>query len=558
MSYYIGVDVGTGSARACLIDETGEIIAQDALEIQRWEPKLHHINQSSENIWKCICHCVQAVTKDIDILKVKGIAYDATCSLVVLNGRGESVPVGPDFSNANQDTILWMDHRAPSQTARIKSTGHPLLRYVGGQMSIEMEIPKIMWLKENMPQHMWQDTQFYDLSDFLTDKSTGINSRSFCSVTCKLGYVPIGVDGSTTGWNKEFLVSLGLEDLCANDFSRMGGVEGKNGAYFSAGDPVGRLTEKSAKELGLHTDVVVGSGVIDAYSGWIGTIASKTPQLPTHPITSRLALVAGTSTCHIVMSDEAVFVPGVWGPYRDALVRGKWCGEGGQSTTGQLLAWLTSTHPASAELNELSVKTGKNKFELLNRRLHDLASAEDLQHIALLAKNMFWYGDLYGNRSPIADPNMRGSITGLSMDSSLNDLAIQYLACLEFICQQTKQIVQAMNAAGHSVEYLYLSGGQCRNEILTSLLATCTDMPVIIPYYIDSAVVLGTAMLAARAATNHPLFDVMEQLSRPGTVVFPSQDVQLRALLEAKYKIFLDQIETQQSYRKQIAEALGN
>lgn len=556
MSYYIGVDVGTGSARACVTTETGEIIAQAALEIQRWEPKLNHINQSSENIWECICNCVHEVTKNIDVLKVEGIAFDATCSLVVRNGRDESVPVGPDFSNANQDTILWMDHRAPEQTSRIKSTGHPLLRFVGGQMSIEMEIPKIMWLKENMPKNLWNDTYFYDLGDFLTHKSTGTNSRSFCSVTCKLGYVPIGVDGSTTGWNKEFLESIGLEDLCDDGFIRMGGLIGKNGTYQSPGEPVGHLTESAAKDLGLHTGVVVGSGVIDAYSGWIGTVASKTPELPDHPITSRLALVAGTSTCHIVMSDEPVFVPGVWGPYRDALVKGRWCAEGGQSATGQLLAWLISAHPASAELSDMSTKTGRNKFDILNDKLYELAEFSGERSVYLLAKNMFWYGDLHGNRSPIADINMRGSITGLSMDTSLNDLAVQYLACLEFICQQTRQIVEAMNKAGHGVKYLYLSGGQCRNKLLTTLMATCTKMPLITPYYVDSAVVLGTAMLAATAATGQPLLDVMKRLSRRGAVILPLEDPQVASLLEAKYKIFLDQIERQQSYRRKVEEAL--
>lgn len=134
---------------------------------------------------------------------------------------------GPDFVNIdNQDrnVILWLDHRPVDETEKINATDHNLLRYVGGKMSIEMEIPKVLWLKNNMPKELFDRCKFYDLGDALTHLATGSETRSFCSTVCKQGYVPIGVDGSTKGWQEDFFEEIGLGDLAKNDFQRMGGV----------------------------------------------------------------------------------------------------------------------------------------------------------------------------------------------------------------------------------------------------------------------------------------------------------------------------------------------
>lgn len=560
---YIGIDIGTGSARACLINEEGEILSVSTQPILRFTPKQDFVNQSSENIWNSICKVTKDVVRDSNVKPedVKGIAFDATCSLIATKGPAgkETLPVGPDFTNKDEDVILWMDHRAAEETIKIKATGHPLLKFVGGQMSIEMEVPKMMWLSKHMPKENFDVAHFYDLSDWLTMHSTGIDARSFCSVACKQGYVPQGVEGSKTGWSKEFLTQVGLSSLTEDNFARLGGVDGINGIYHSAGEPVGNLTSEAASELGLTTKTVVGSGVIDAYSGWVGTVAAKTPELDAaeNPVNSRLAAVAGTSTCHIVQSKEPVFVPGVWGPYRDVLVPGMWCAEGGQSTTGELISHVLTTHPAHAELELLAEKHNVNKFVLLNQQLEKIKIENKLPTIYHTIKDLFWYGDLYGNRSPIADPSMRGSVVGLSMDSSLDDLARQYLGVVEFVCLQQRQIIDSMNKAGHDIRSIYLSGGQCRNDVLTAYMAAAAQRPLVIPHYIDSAVVLGTAMLAAKAS--HPensLWETMGTYSKDGKVVQPTSDNAVKALLDAKYEILLDQAERQKEYRKKVAEAL--
>ena len=132
---------------------------------------------------------------------------------------------GPKFDN-DRNIVLWLDHRPVEETAKINATKHNLLRYVGGTMSIEMEIPKVLWLRNHMPKELFDRCKFYDLADALTHMATGNENRSFCSTVCKQGFVPVGVDGSVKGWQEDFLTEIGLEDLTKDNFKRLGGVDG--------------------------------------------------------------------------------------------------------------------------------------------------------------------------------------------------------------------------------------------------------------------------------------------------------------------------------------------
>lgn len=325
-------------------------------------------------------------------------------------------------------------------------------------------------------------------------------------------------------------------------------------------------------QLGLPQGIAVGSGVIDAYAGWIGTVGAKVdPEhgAPDHTHAqndmaqafTRLAAVAGTSTCHLAMSEKPVFVPGVWGPYRDVLLPDFWLAEGGQSATGELLRHVLETHPAYKEVLPLAEAMDKNMYEYLNIHLRELAEKKDVPSVSYLGRHFFFYGDYWGNRSPVADPNMKGAAIGLSPDSSVDGLALWYYATMEFIALQTRQIIEEMNKAGHIIATIFMSGSQCQNDMLMDLIATTCDMPVLIPRYVHAAVVHGAAMLGAKAAsadsegkTEH-LWSIMDRMSKPGRLVKPGTDAAEKRLLDAKYDVFLEQCRTQQEYRKKVDEA---
>lgn len=342
---------------------------------------------------------------------------------------------------------------------------------------------------------------------------------------------------------------------------------------MSAGELVGTLSEKAAQQLGLSAGIAVGSGVIDAYAGWIGTVGAKVRLGPDHldetqakndvsQAFTRLAAVAGTSTCHLAMSKEPVFVPGVWGPYRDVLIPDFWMAEGGQSATGELLKYMLETHPAYTEAVAAAKALGQNIYDFLNACLHEMAEQADAPFIGYLTRHHFFYGDLWGNRSPIADPSMRGAVIGMSSDKTRDGLALLYYSVMEFIALQTRQIIQTMNESGHNILSIFMSGSQCQNDILMDLIATACDMPVLVPRYVNAAVVHGAAMLGAKAAStddkgnSEPLWDIMDRMSKPGKTVRADKHAGKRRLLEAKYEVFLEQCRTQREYRKLVDQAM--
>ncbi len=135
-----------------MFDANGKMLGQSSSPIKMWKPQADFVEQSSDDIWgACATAVRQAVREaDIDTTNVRGIGFDATCSLVALDASDRPVSVSPTGKD-EQNVIVWMDHRALEQTTRINDRGHAVLRYVGGMISPEMESPKLSWLREKSP-----------------------------------------------------------------------------------------------------------------------------------------------------------------------------------------------------------------------------------------------------------------------------------------------------------------------------------------------------------------------------------------------------------------------
>lgn len=141
--YYIGVDVGTGSVRASLVDPKGHVIASSFQETKTWRDSNDHriFEQSTDDIWQAvgivIKDCLQA--SNISPSSVKGLGFDATCSLAVTDFSGKPIVVtkGETLGQPGErNVILWADHRADEEANLINSTGSPALDYVGGKISV--------------------------------------------------------------------------------------------------------------------------------------------------------------------------------------------------------------------------------------------------------------------------------------------------------------------------------------------------------------------------------------------------------------------------------------
>ncbi|XP_031149314.1 FGGY carbohydrate kinase domain-containing protein isoform X1 [Sander lucioperca] len=540
--YYVGVDVGTASVRAALVTRAGLIKSTAEEPISIWEPQSDYYVQSSTEIWEKCCTVVKRVTQSVKRSQIRGIGFDATCSLVVLDQSFQPVPVCQD-GDRQRNVVMWMDHRAEEQAARITNTGHRVLSRVGGVMSPEMQPPKLLWLKENLRESCWNKAgHFFDLPDFLSWKATGSLTRSLCTLLCKWTYCP------PEGWDAGFWTSIGMEDILENNFSKIGSTT------CSPGIPLGDgLTQEAAADLGLEPGTAVGASVIDAHAGGLGVMGAdvKGFYLPCEdqPITSRMAMICGTSTCHMAISEQPLFVPGVWGPCLSAMVPGMWLNEGGQSATGRLIEHMVKGHAAYTQLQEEAQQrvpfTGVNIYSYLNSHLSSMANSRIT--VDLLASSLHVWPDFHGNRSPLADPTLKGMVIGLPLSQTLDDLALLYLATIQALALGTLHILEAMKEAGHDIRTLFLCGGLSKNALFVQIHANATGLPVVLPDQTE-AVLLGAAILGACASQDYSTIqEAMKGMAKVGKVVQP--DYELQSFYERKYKVFLRLFAHQREYQ---------
>lgn len=540
--YYVGVDVGTASVRAALVTRAGQLKSTAEEPISIWEPQADHYVQSSTEIWEKCCTLIKRVTQGVERSQVRGIGFDATCSLVVLDQSFQPVAVSQD-GDRQRNVVMWMDHRAEEQAARITNTGHRVLSRVGGVMSPEMQPPKLLWLKENLKEGCWNKAaHFFDLPDFLSWKATGSLTRSLCTLVCKWTYCP------PEGWDASFWTSIGLEDLLENNFSKIGSVTCPPGSPLGDG-----LTQEAAADMGLDPGTAVGASLIDAHAGGLGVIGAdvKGFHLPCEdqPITSRMAMICGTSTCHMAISEQPLFVPGVWGPCLSAMVPGMWLNEGGQSATGRLIDHMVKGHAAYTQLQEQARQrspfTGENIYSYLNSHLTVMANSHSA--VDLLASSLHMWPDFHGNRSPLADPTLKGMVIGLSLSQTLDDLALLYLATVQALALGTLHILEAMKEAGHDIRTLFLCGGLSKNSLFVQIHANATGLPVVLPDQME-AVLIGAAVLGACASQDYSsIQEAMGKMAKVGRIVQP--DDELQSFYERKYKVFLRLFAHQREYQ---------
>ncbi|XP_068629746.1 FGGY carbohydrate kinase domain-containing protein [Battus philenor] len=534
--FFVGVDVGSGSVRAALVDQNGHVLQTSVKELQIWKPEPSFFEQSSNDIWNSCGYVINKVTRNVKSDCIKGIGFDATCSLVALDKNGNPLAVS-ESNNNEQNVIMWMDHRAQEEAEFINKSKHEILKYVGGKVSLEMEMPKLLWLKKHLASRWTDFGYFFDLPDFLTWKATGSESRSLCSLVCKWNY-EYKTDGKK-GWNESFLHTIGLSDLIENNFQKIGIT------VLMPGQKCGVLKDDVARSLGLVPGIPVATSIIDAHAGGLGMIGTSGKGIA-YEMSTRLSLICGTSTCHMAVHHNPVLVQGVWGPYFSAMVPNMWLNEAGQSASGLLLDHVISNHPAGMQLLK-KFNTGEMRSylrELLLRK----AKEEKLSNVSLLTKDFHIWPDYHGNRSPLADPSMKGMICGLTIDNSEENLALHYLATLQGLSYGTRHIIDALLQAGYEpFQSLLICGGLSKDPLYVQIQADVVCLPVLKPHEAES-VLLGSAILGACASQYfNNVQAAIENMGGSADVVHPN--VNMKVFHDKKYKVFLQMYKDQLKYR---------
>jgi D-ribulokinase len=508
---FIGVDVGTSSARAGVFDEAGTLLSTARHPIAVWRDAGDVVEQSSSDIWAACAAAVRAAMAEAALgpEAVRGIGFDATCSLVVLDRAAQPLTVSTSGDNS-RNVIVWMDHRATAEARSVNDTRDGVLRYVGGSISPEMEIPKILWLKRHLPASYGAAGHFFDLADFLSFRATGSSVRSVCTVTCKWNFL-----AHERRWSDSYFERIGLGDLVSDKYARIGTE------IVVPGAPLGRgLTADAASELGLRAGTPVAASLIDAHAGGIGTIGGRIADGEAVDVCGRLAYIMGTSACIMATTVEPCFVPGVWGPYLSGMVPGFWLNEGGQSAAGASIDHLIRSHPAHAEAEAAARAAGVELLQFLEKRI--VARSGGIAEAARLARDIHVLPEFLGNRSPYADPDSRAVIAGLDLDADLDAMERLFVAGLCGLAYGLADVVDAFKSHAVDSRVMVMSGGGARSPLVRQIMADTTGLTVALPRT-QEPVLLGAAMLGAVAGGAFAsVRDAMASMSAIGRLSEPT------------------------------------
>ena len=492
MTYLIGVDVGTQSVRSCLFDLDGAAVASASRPLATTFPKPAWAEQDPEEWWRGAVETLKEVLQvsKVNPREIAALSYDCTaCTVVALTEDG--TPLRP--------ALLWMDERAHAEADEVSATGHEVLRYCGGKISPQWMIPKGRWLARHEADLFAKARWIVDEADFFTLRLTGHMTASLNNATAKWNYVrPLG------GWPKDFLRAAKAETLAAKWPTDV----------LPVGRTVGPIRAEIAREVGLSPETIVAQGGIDAHAGEIA-LGAVGP--------GDLALILGSSTCHMAQSPTPVFA-NIWGPYPDALVEGMYTLEGGQTATGSILQWLVERFGSEA------VAQAKSRGQDVYAYLDGLAEAIPAGSEGLLVLDYF-----QGNRTPYKDPLARGTVVGLTLKHTLPHL---YRAVVEGICFGTRQILDDMATHGFKLERVYAGGGGAKSRLWTQIQADVLGRPIHLPRDKET-MALGAAIwagLGAKVFANYQ--DAIGRMVHIERAVAPV--AARRAAYDALYRQYVD------------------
>ena len=502
----LGVDVGSTSARAGLFDDAGRMLVSAAFDFELLRPRDNHAVYRMDVIWNAVTAAVRDCVSAIPGagMLVVGMAFDATASLVLAYEGAPPLEGGADV-------LGWMDHRAEAEAAEITATGDLWLDHMGGALSPENHLPKLLWLRRHTPAAWARVTAVRDLADELARRATGVQAQSMCTRVAKWPYLP----HDDAGWRHELLDALGMETLWT-----LGALPDDP---LPVGAVHGTLLPELAAFLGLPPGIPVAAGLIDAEAGMLGVvgraIAGRTR--------STLAVIGGTSTCFMAMTPQERPIKGVWGPFHGAVLPGFWLHEAGQSWTGAALDAVLEHHPGGPHIatSDVHSDTAAEILDLLDREGPSFAARRHL------------VPDWLGNRSPLNDGAKRALLAGQGEDLGSRAFLETYYATARALALQARQIRDHLNANGYAISRVALSGGHARNRLMERLYRDTLGPDLVISHDTDT-VLLGTAMTAAVGAGVHPNLLVAVDLMAPSQTRL-APDPRWRRAHDIAYGIYL-------------------
>ncbi|MDR0730769.1 MAG: ribulokinase [Treponema sp.] len=506
--YVLGLDYGSDSARAVLIDAlTGETAGVSVRNYPRWarglycDPAANRFRQHPRDYIDVLEETVRELLAGREALakKVRGIAIDTTGSTpCAVDGEGTPLALKTEFAeNPAAMCVLWKDHTAVAEAEKITRTaktwgGTDYTCYEGGVYSAEWFWAKILHIMAEDPAVAAAACSFVEHCDWMTAFLTGLTDPKHIKRSrCAMGHKAMFHRSFEGGYpSRDFLRLL---DPRLTAIRETLGTE-----TYTSDTSAGPLTGEWARRLGLPPGIPVAIGAYDAHMGAVG--GGVKPGV--------LVKVLGTSTCDMIVGPipEAAEVPvrGICGQVEGSVVPGMIGYEAGQSSFGDVYAWfknilmwpLEQVLPVLDLGGDVKERVAGEVSKKLIPALEDAAEKLDPRQTGLMALD--W---LNGRRTPDANQLLKGAVTGLSLGTN----AVRfYRALVEATAFGARAIVERFREQGVSIDEIVGIGGVARkSSLVMQTLADVLNMPIKVPAN-DQSVALGAAMFAAVVAGLYP------------------------------------------------------
>lgn len=480
--YTIGLDFGTESARALVVDiADGRVVGQathafahgvidDTLPASRVKLPPDYALQDPRDWLDSLAAATRAalVQSGTDPTHVIGIGVDFTsCTMLPCRADGTPLCLLDAFKSLPLAwPKLWKHHGAKAETDRINQVARertePWLARYGGTIGLEWFFPKVLETLNHAPQvydaaDVWVEAGDWLVWQLVDGPYPNCSPAELPRSTCQAGYKAMW--NSKTGYPSAAYFAAVHPEMADVVTRRMPGT------LLAPGHKAGELTEAMAKLMGLPAGVPVSAAVIDAHAGVPGAgVASA----------DTIVLVMGTSSCHMMNSAVERLVPGVAGVVEDGILPDFFGYETGQAAVGDAFAWLVDT------------------FKLSHAEMTERAAVLPPGSGGVLALD--W---LNGCRTPLMDGRLSGAFVGLTLGTRPAQL---YRALIEATAFGVRWIVETLRAGGVPVRAFVASGGlPSKNPLMMQVYADVLNEPIRVAAS-ELSVALGAAILGCLAA----------------------------------------------------------
>ncbi|MCL4561318.1 MAG: FGGY-family carbohydrate kinase [Chloroflexi bacterium] len=481
-TFILAHDTGTGGDKAVLTDLHGRVLQSAYREYSLYYPRAGWVEQNPEELWQAVTATTREVIgrAGIDPRQILGVGISAQM-FNLLPVDEDCRPLTPMLS--------WLDVRSVAQADRVLSGEMPgfLFQQTGNIPTAKDIIPKILWLKEEMPE-VWQRTaRLLDCKEYILYKLTGKIGIDWHGASVFFLFNPY-----QKTWSEEACRRLGIP------------VEMLPPTYPST-QVIGEVTEDAAAQMGLQpgTPVVICAGDVAVAQSGAGANAD-----------GKAHLCVGTATW--VGLSSRVFKNDPQKPFwaLNHIDPQKWIIAGEMETGGGALMWFRDTFCHEEGL--LASRGGVSTYELLGNMAGSVEPGAD---------RLIFAPWLSGERAPVLDHYARGGFIGLSMTHNKSHLA---RAVMEGVAYHIRWICEALEDLGFSVVTMNAIGGGSSSQLWTRIISDVTGRRLQIVEHPLEAGAMGAALTVAVGMGVYHKMEEIDDLIRIERIVEPEDKFQQR------------------------------